>query len=305
MNWQQLLTSPPPNTGWLLEPDLAAVIHRDSKGGFHCASEALEKNPFEVGPVGLQAVDEGALRTVLATLKGATEGARTAAVIVPTGWFRSYLIDVDRPPRRHDELLDVVRWRLKKLLPVPPTDLRISVVRLQETDGARHLLCMVGIERAVAAIESSFQEVGIEPGLLTTSLFAAVPRAVADGQPTLVIQHEAAFLSLLLFSGGVPRLLRTKPLPAADNGAGTVLREAGLTLGYIRDSLGFEGEIEVGLTVLDPDIEAELRSWLAQRDDLVPTSVVDAPLCAPATVVDRLGAARLGPALAVVLGEVR
>jgi hypothetical protein len=305
MNWQQLLTSPPPNTGWLLDSDLGAVIHRDAKGEFHCAAEALDPATFEIGPVGLQAVDEEALKAVLARLKGAAEGARTAAVIVPTGWLRSYLIAADRLPRKQDELLDVVRWRLKKLLPIPPTKFRISVVRLPEADGQRHVLCMVGIERAVAAIESSFQEVGVEPGLITTRLFAVVPREAPVDRPSLIIQHEEAFLSLLLLADGVPRLLRTKPLPIADDGAGTVLRETGLTLGFIRDSLGVDGDIEVSLTVTDSDLDAEMRHWLAQREGLVPAQDLSTPPCAPTTVVDRLGAARLAPAMAVVLGEVR
>jgi len=305
MNWQQLLTSPPPNTGWLLDNDLGVVLHRDSKGELHCAAEALDAATFEVGPVGLQAVDEEALKAVLARLKGAAEGARTAAIIVPTGWLRSYLIAADRLPRKQDELLDVVRWRLKKLLPIPPTEFRISVVRLPETDGQRHVLCMVGIERAMAAIESSFQEVGVEPGLITTRLFAVVPREAPVDQPTLVIQHEEAFLSLLLLSDGVPRLLRTKPLPVVIDGDETVIREIGLTLGYIRESLGFDTDIEVRLTVANADLDAEMRSWLEQREGLVPANDVSTPPCAPTTVVDRLGAARLAPAMAVVLGEVR
>ena len=135
---------------------------------------------------------------------------------MPTSWLRSFLIDVERPPRKDEELHDVVRWRLKKLLPVAPTDLRLSIVRLPEIDGQKRLLVMAGIERAMHAIESAFGSIGVEVGLITTRLFALVPRGAGVVRPALVVQHEESFLSLLLLTDGVPRLLRTKPLALAD-----------------------------------------------------------------------------------------
>lgn len=305
MNWKQLLTSPPPNTGWLLDSDTAAVLHRDGKGELHCASEAMPEGGFEVGPVGLQGVDSMAVGPVLARLKGAAEGAETAAVVVPTGWFRSFVIEADRLPRKQKELEDVVRWRLKKLLPIPPTDLRLAVVRLPESDGRRQILCLAGIERALGALETCIRGVGVEPGLITTRLFALASLHTNADRPTLLIQHEAAFLSLLLLEDKMPKLLRTKPLAAGDATASTVLREVGLTLAFIREGLGIDPEVEVHLTIEDPGVESELRRWLAEQPGLVPGEEPAAPPCAPATVVGRLGAARLAPAVAVVTGGLR
>jgi len=305
MNWERIFTSPPPNTGWVLGTTDAVVVHRVAGDEIHCAAEDLPAGAFEVGPVGIQAVNSEAIGPALARLKGAAEGARSAAVIVPTSWLRSFLIDVDRLPRKEEELLDVVRWRLKKLLPVAPADLRLSIVRQPETEGQRRLLVMAGIERAMDAIESAFKNIGVEVGLITTRLFALVPRGAGAVRPCLVIQHEESFLSLFLLAEGVPRLLRTKPLAVSGQVAGTVLREAGLTLGFIRDSLGLSSEIEVKLTCQSSDIDGELRGWLAEQDGLLPSVEEAAPPCGPTTVVNRLGAAKLAPAVAVVRGELR
>lgn len=305
MNWELFLTSPPPSTGWVFDTQMVAIAHRSKTQEIHCAAEELPTGSLDVGPVGLQAVDAEALGPVLARLKGAAEGSGIAAVVVPTSWLRSFLIDVDRVPRREDELHDVVRWRLKKLLPVPPAELRLSVVRLPESEGQRRLLVMTGIERAMAGIEACYAAVGVEVGLITTRLFALVPRQVRESVATLVVQHEESFLSLLFLVEGVPRLLRTKPLarPAGDDAV--VLREAALTLGFIRESVGFDGEIEVRLSCERPEMDARIRSWLAEQSDLSPATDVPSPPCGPTTVVDRLGAARLAPALAVVSGELR
>ncbi len=305
MNWESLLTSPPPSTGWTLDAREAVIVHRTANGELHCAAEDLPDGGFKIGPVGLQAIDPEVVAPVFARLKGAAEGAQTAAVIVPTGWLRSYLIEIDRVPRKESELHDVVRWRLKKLLPVPPTDLRLSVVPLPESGGKRPLLVMAGVERAMAAVEATFSSIGIEVGLITTRLFAIVPRNAGAGRPTLVIQHEESFLSLVLLSEGVPQLLRTKPLAADGDSQVTALRETGLILGYIRDKLGVEGQIEVKLSCEDPDVDAAMREWLAAQERLVPAPEGVSPPCGPTTVVSRIGAARIAPTVAVVMGELR
>jgi hypothetical protein len=246
-----------------------------------------------------------AIAPVLARLKGAAEGARTAAVIVPTGWLRSYLIDIDRPPRREEELRDVVRWRLKKLLPVPPADLRLSVVRLAEIDGQRRLLVLAGIERAMGSMEACFRSIGVEVGLITSRLFALVPRGADAMQSALVIQSERGFLSLLLLSNGVPRLLRTKLLASSDDSAGPVLREIAITSAFIRNTVGVDGEIGVRLSCEDPGLDERMREWLHQQDGFVPVGETSRPPCGPTTVVDRLGAAQVDPGLAVVTGALR
>jgi len=305
MNWERYLTSPPPSTGWVFDSEMVAVAHRSKTEEIHCAAEEIPAGALDVGAVGLQAVNGDALRPALARLKGAAEGTESAAVIVPTSWLRSFLIDIDRVPRRHDELHDVVRWRLKKLLPVPPADLRLSVVRLPEIEGQRRLLVMAGIERAIAAVEACYAALGIEVGLITTRLFALVPRLVGETAANLIVQHEEKFLSLLLLIDGAPRLLRTKPLARSDGDAAVVVREASLTLGFVRESVGFNGEIEFRLSCERPEMDANLRAWLADQSGLVPATERARPPCGPTAVVDRLGAARLAPALAVVSGELR
>ncbi len=297
---KKLLHSPPPATAWVLDPDTAAVVHRDGKGGLHCASEPVPGGVFEVGPVGLQGVDATTLEPLLARLRGAAEGSQTAAVITPTAWFRSYLIEADRLPRKQKELEDVVRWRLKKLLPISPAELRLSVVRTPDHDGRRQVLCLAGIERALAALESSAHAVGVEPGLITTRVLALASHQLRDDVPVLVIQQEPTFLSLVLLVDGSPRVLRTKPLATDGASESTAIREVGLTLNFIREDLGLDREVEVQLAIENEHVESVLRGWLAEQPGLMPGPEPAGPLCAPAAVAGRLGAARLAPAVAVV-----
>jgi len=305
MNWERFFTSPPPATAWELGAAEAAVIHRTGPGELHCAIEDVPPGAFEVGPVGLQSLDRKAVAPVLTRLKGAAEGTSTAAVIVPTSWMRAFLLEADRLPRKENEVHDVVRWRLKKLLPVAPAELRLSVVRLPEVAGRRQILVLAGIERAVASLESAFNSIGIQPGLITTRLFALVPRSQVGDRPLLLIQLEPAFLSLVLLVGGVPRLLRTKPLSPMAAVGESIVRELRLNLEYIRDKIGFGGEIEVKLVCENEPLDAELRQWLAVQPEMGSFVETQVPPCGPSAVVNRLGIARLASAVAVVNGEVR
>jgi hypothetical protein len=305
MNWERLLTSPPPSSGWVFDSEMVAVAHRSKTEEIHCASEDIPAGGLEVGPVGLQVVNDRSLGPALARLKGAAGGTESAAVIVPTSWLRSFLVDVDRLPRKESELLDVVRWRLKKLLPVVPTELRLAVVRLSEIEGQRRILVMAGLERAMAGLETAFSDIGIEVGLITTRLFALVPRLGGLDRPMLVIQHEERVLSLLLLLEGAPRLLRTKPLSRSNGGRDAVRREATLTLSFIRESIGLGDEIEVRVSCEQAEMDAVIREWMTEHTALVPAVEKIGPACGPTTVVNRLGPARLAPALAVVSGELR
>ena len=78
-----------------------------------------------------------------------------------------------------------------------------------------------------------------------------------------------------------------------------------MTLGFIRESVGVDGAIEVRLNSERPEMDAMMRSWLVDQPGLVPAAEMVGPPCGPTTVVSRLGAARLAPALAVVSGELR
>jgi hypothetical protein len=296
-------TSPPPATGWSLDSALAAVVRRDSKGELRCAATEFPGGTFEVGPVGLQSVDPERMRPVLSRLQEEVTGSKRAAVVVPTGWFRTHLLDFDELPRRQADIHDVVQWRLKKLLPVPPSSLRLATVTQPPSDGKRRLLTLVGVERAMAGLEEVFLSVGVSPSLITPRLFAVADSVDADS-PVVTIQQERGFLSLMLLIRDVPHLLRTKPLPNDD--WGVVERELALTTSFIRSSLEIEDPMTVEVSAESDLLGDRLRSWIADTDGLSAAPVVPQQIAFDGTVVsDRVGSFRLDPVTNAMLGGVR
>jgi hypothetical protein len=199
----------------------------------------------------------------------------------------------------------VVRWRLKKLLPVSPTELRLSIIRLPEIEGTRQIMVLAGVERAVAALEEAFAEVGVEVGLMTTRLFALAGRMAAHQHPAMLVQVEDGYLSLMAIQGGVPRLLRTKLLPPRFETVEAIERELRLTVEFVRDRIGLDGELRVTIVCPNRELDSDLRGWLADGAGIVPTTDPPPAGCGPAPVADRIGVARLAPAVAVVSGAVK
>ena len=297
------LTSPPPATGWTLDTTVAAVVRRHAKTELRCAAVEMPEGAFEIGPVGLQAIDEDVLRPVLARLHDEVEGTNRAAVVVPTGWVRTHLVELEDMPRRQADLHDVIIWRLKKLLPVKPSSLRLATVVQPMGEGNRRVLVLVGVERALADLESVFESVGVSPGLITPRVFAVADRA-DPGDTRLSIQQEAGFLSLMLLAGNEPRVVRTKPL--AGNDWSVVERELGLTMGFIESSMGIEEPLTVGLSIEDSALDENLRSWVGSRDGLSLASAAPPSLAFDGTAIrDRVGAHRLDPVVNAISGAVR
>jgi hypothetical protein len=295
--------SPPPATGWALDTAMGAVVRRQGKAELRCAATDFPIGTFEVGPVGLQAVDEEKMRPVLARLHGEVKGSRRVAVVVPTGWLRSHLLEFDHLPRRRIDVHDTVVWRLKKLLPVVPSSLRLAIVPQPPGGGRRRLLVTAGVERAIAGLESAFASVGISPGIITSRIFAVADGADA-GSPVLTIQQERGFLSLLLLIDDAPRVVRTKPVPNDD--WPVIERELGLTLNFIRSTLEIGDPLAVQISCDSADISDRIRDWSDRTGGLSTRVRPPGSMGFEGTAVrDRVGAHRLDPVVHVMEGGVR
>ena len=298
MNWARLLTSPPPTTSWILDGSVIAALRRDPKGGVLWAAEPTPAGSFEVGPAGLQSVDRRKLVAALGSIHARLDGARRVAVVVPTGWSRSYVLSFQELPRRQRELEQVVQWRLKKLLPVPPSDLRMALVNLAPSDGSRPIMATVGLERAFAEIEAAFREISIEVGLITGQIFA-LARATAPGA-RLLVQQEGGFLSLLITEDDQPRLIRTKHLSLSGRLADATRRELNLTLSFVRESLGIVGELGLEVFADSSGLEREIEDWRSAQTGVQRVPARPLPSFTIAGALERLGLARIQPLWSVI-----
>jgi hypothetical protein len=298
----RLLTSSPPSTAWMLDRELAAGIRRDRRGQLYVAAEPVPDGAVQIGPVGLQVVDRDALTAAVAAANERLESAGRVAVVVPTAWIRMHLLAFDELPRRAAEIREVVLWRLKKLLPVNPAELRVSPM-VQPGDGRREVLCLTMLERAATSIETAFANAGAEVGYLGPRALALALAPGSGGRPRLVVQQESSFLSLVLVDGATVRLVRTKPIAVHDDSWEHVERELRLVDDYMASELGVHDGYAVEVIADDAVQEDTLRTWWAGRSgvQVVPAWRPDETM--PPGLGQRIGAARLAPGQALVGGR--
>ena len=302
MNWKTLFSTPPPDTVWSLDDRTVVVVHRDRKQGNRCIAVDTPEGLFDLGPAGLRGVDVQRLTALLKSLQETISGDRRAAVVVPTHWVRCFLVEPENLPRRQADLQDVLRWRLKKLLPIAPTDLRIAASIQSPMGEAKSVLCSAVPEKAATQLESAFDGAGISPGLVLPRIFALATETASAATPRVIVQQETSVLSMAVVANGGVRLIRTKPLPQSGGPWAGAEREISLAMRYIRATMAIDGAVNVVVSASDEDSARSMAEWFGGQNNVSVRISTALQLCPDANLAATLGNGRLAPMAAVMDG---
>ena len=104
-----------------------------SKTGGHLDSHAIEPLPpgaVMASPVDTNVVQPDAVRSVLRkVLSRVPAGNAPLALLIPDPVVRVFILPFDTLPRRADEALSLLRWRLKKSVPFDVDETVVSWMR--------------------------------------------------------------------------------------------------------------------------------------------------------------------------------
>jgi hypothetical protein len=172
-----------------------------------------------------------AARRVLSKI-GAAPAAR-AALVVPdvVARFRLFAPDeVRSEPGKRDA---VVAFRMQKLLPFPPADVRVISAWPRR---AQAQVLGIGFSRAVlSAYEKVGQAFGLDVGSVETSSMALL-RGLEVAGDALLVRHDPTWLTLTLMRDGWPVSIRSFDATVARSGE-EVRREIASTAVFWRDRL--------------------------------------------------------------------
>ncbi len=79
--------------------------------------------------------ERGRARGELRRLRSETGKWEKVSLLLPDSWFRINIVELPSLPERDADAMDVVRWSLKKTLPIPPEQLRITYSVLSRSAG--------------------------------------------------------------------------------------------------------------------------------------------------------------------------
>jgi hypothetical protein len=233
---------------------------------------ALPRDPFQHGPLGGPPRDPAAFRELVAGfVRSIPGGVRDASLVLPDSWLRVTFSESGDLPKAADALDEVLRWKLRRLVPFRVDDLRIGATEVSPIPGQeepRRLLLGFAVEQLLAQVEDAFAAAGVRIGQVTNaslSLLAAVGPAPAGSFSALVLVGSEGY-TLIFARGAEPVLHRYKGftgnLPEASR-ASFVGRDLRLTRNFLDEH--FPGSALGPVLLLSPP---ELEpSWLDQLTD--------------------------------------
>jgi hypothetical protein len=231
--------------------------------------------------------DPGAFAELVGALvAGLPGGVREASLVVPDAWLRVTYAECGDLPPGGPALDEVLRWKLRRLVPFRVDELRIGATEVSALPGQeepRRLLMGFAIEQLLAQIEDAFTVHGIRLGQISNvslSLLAALAPTRGRSFMALALAEEDGY-TLIFARCGEPVLHRYKGFggaPGSDTGpGGSVLRDLRLTRNFLDENFPGSG-LESVLLLAPPALEGlwldRLEQGLGRRAEPVDGSLL-------------------------------
>ena len=176
----------------------------------------------------------GAIRTALGS---AAPRTRAVTLVLPDAAVRVFVLDFDSLPSHANEVVPVLRFRLRKMVPFDVEHAGVSYQVLSESKTECRVLAAVVPGPILAEYEAAVRAAGYEPGAVLPSSLAAL--AALDAQePVLAACLSGASLTTSIAHGQDLLLYRTLDLPTEpDLRLTEVQRDMAVAAAYFEDKL--------------------------------------------------------------------
>jgi hypothetical protein len=230
--------------------------------------EELQPDEFVNGPLGGQIRDVDrfghSLENLLSRLSMVPEAA---SLVVPDRWLRVGFTELEKLPRG-TEIEDVLRFKLKRLVPFRVDDLRVASAEVPGLDAGQNrpkrLILGFGIDALFTQLEKCFKRRGVSIGHLSSESLALLPalEPILRGCLGLVAYVTGSSYSLVLTSDALPALHRFKPLGGDESSWQRLIpRDLGLTASFVRRELKGR-RLGEAVLVASPEDEETWGGWL-------------------------------------------
>jgi hypothetical protein len=270
MRLVRLLRTPPPPHAFSVSVEgvLYGRMGRDRQSLERVEVQPLAEDWFQLGPVGVLHVEKAQLEGAIdAVVKRLEKPPARASLVVPDTWVRSIVVDVDNLPRQRDEAEDVLRWKLKKLLPCRPEEVRLDWLRSGENG---RVLVMLGLDRPLAVVEEAYAAAGVQVGRVEPTAVALTSLLPAESPAALLVTNERRTIGLVLVVGGKVTLIRHKTLPPEPSVSQAFgLRELERTLAHAREREGVTGVVNIWVASPLEVVTDFIADWSSRQQGVV------------------------------------
>jgi Tfp pilus assembly PilM family ATPase len=200
-------------------------------------SYRLADDTFVPAVVTPELTNEASLAEVLRRVRLESGRWDRASLLLPDSWFRINILDLPNFPESSKEAEDVVRWSLKRTMPIDSTLLRLRQEVLSRNAGQSKVLAISAMDQTLAAIERVFEAAGIAV-VLIEPIGLNIWNAITTREPNTTRDRIFFYIregefTTAAFRGSQPLFIRSRNL----NSDRTIEQEIRLSANYIRDTL--------------------------------------------------------------------
>ena len=257
-------------------------------------------------------LDRGAVLNALRRALDRTSGRRKRAVlVVPDASAKLSLLRFEKVPSRQSDLVELVRWQMKKSVPFAIEDAQLTFAPTSSmSDGGREFVVVLARRDIIAEYESVCQDAGVQVGVVDLATLNLINAVVAAGAAPdgdwLLVNAAGDYLSVAILRGSDLLFFRHRGAEGDDTLADVVHQ----TAMYYEDRLqgrGFSrallGGAEAAGTAADAigPVRQQLEQRLRVRVDAIdprPAVVLADRIAVNAALLDTLA-----PAVGLLLRE--
>jgi type IV pilus assembly protein PilM len=197
-----------------IAPDRVAGV-RFGRAGTHLAYHiqglpkgAVNPSAVESNLANAPAVKD-AVKTVCDRLGASNEDA---ALLVPDPVIRVFVQHFDEFPRRAEEAIPMLRWKLKKSVPFEVEETLLSYMRQPPRKDGVDVVTAIARLRIIKEYEATLEGASLRPGVVVSTTLAAVS-LLDDQKPTLLARVAGTSLTTAIVREGVLAGYRCTELP--------------------------------------------------------------------------------------------
>lgn len=203
----------------------------------------LPPDAFLAGPLGGPLRDPATFARLVAELVAKIPGGvKEASLVLPDAWLRISFAESGDLPRNEAALDEVLRFKLRRLVPFRVEELRVAAAEVEPLPGQeepRRILLGFAVEQLLTQLEDAFAACNVHVGQIgneSLSMLDALPPGDEEGFTALTAVDENGY-TLVFARGGEPILHRFKGKTGSSDATfgGAIERDLKLTRNFLTE----------------------------------------------------------------------
>ena len=195
------------------------------------------------------------------------------AVSLPDAVSRIVLLDLEGRFKSRAEALDLIRWKLKKSIPLDVADTHLDYQQLAvRENGDLALLVAIVSRTVISQYEDLITKAGLSPSRIDCNTFnicRLFDRRLSLQDDCILVSFYGSTLSIVAFADGIPEFIRSKELFGTLASDGRIYMEINSSLLVYKERFP-ERPIQTVFCMAAPDVAADFQEMVAEATGVTP-----------------------------------